>query len=953
MSLIRNLLVVLLIVSIAQLEFYLPGKTQSTSCTKVKITPLGNFPIEIPTTPGDTNSDNTFENIDQFADLDIPSNKETNQVSFCIHRNNAARILSLDPTNGALSLSDSLALTDPISSSNYAATRGVCSVSPQGDQLFFPGIGPAKFGYDRIYLYNITSTKVFSKPENNYFYIPSDLTKSTAITPNGKYLVYLQANTSNKNLASLLSVEIKADKSLSQSSVGQDLAQTVSAGTYLEIAKEQDNTNLNFVYGAFANLQQGKNASGDSFGIFQTNQTTGTNTILAEFKKGDTDFPLPDLFNTSSFVGFSGFKLVKKDSDLFLFISYIENNSDSLPGFNYITKLALFKVNIKNNLGGSLDIVQAGKAITTAFQLTPCGSNNFHGISGPLWISNDLVYIVDNNSSQAASGNYIAAYFVNWDNASLASQDTEIMKLASLPQKITQSPGERPTDLIISRNNKFAYIASIDTKTSPNAKIIGYSLEESTTNCNQLNKELIDSICNLPALETQQEEPFKKPDAPLPQAVKLNQPAQTSSTSSVSTSNTSLAPVNFFPLQGTQTLNIGRPPLFGSPPFGSKLTNIGRPPSAWENFTSPFKTESNIANNAFKEYKPSSAFIKDLTNNQQKIPSFPSTVLTPTETKTFNTLNIDIKSLELRGEDQIVIAPRTPYISFNTKPLETAKIESVSPSPTLKASPIDSTAETSTPKAETLPPIIQSSEIRGAISGGTGTYLISLKQGVALKTKDLKSIIHVVIDNNKNITILPATNTLTSTNKILATLTFPNILQSGTVTLATLLNRGGTKREVIAKSKMKILNPFDFENAGEETNKIVELPLITKILGRIAGDSYHGGKIIRLTFVGKNFASRLIKINNQLFIAEPLKAHTSISFGNEKDFEILRVRVLNKGSKMFVTLRFTGSDLNNIPFTISTPKGQLVKDKLGIKLFSQSPVRSVTLDLDREKEKKK
>ena len=43
---------------------------------------------------------------------------------------------------------------------------------------------------------------------------------------------------------------------------------------------------------------------------------------------------------------------------------------------------------------------------------------------------------------------------------------------------------------------------------------------------------------------------------------------------------------------------------------------------------------------------------------------------------------------------------------------------------------------------------------------------------------------------------------------------------------------------------------------------------------------------------------------------------------------------------MLVTLRFKGNDIDSIPLTISTPKGQLYKESLGIKLSANKVAKS-------------
>ena len=216
------------------------------------------------------------------------------------------------------------------------------------------------------------------------------------------------------------------------------------------------------------------------------------------------------------------------------------------------------------------------------------------------------------------------------------------------------------------------------------------------------------------------------------------------------------------------------------------------------------------------------------------------------------------------------------------------------------------------------------------------------------------------VDSQKKTTVIQGNTFTISKNKILAKLSLLDAVQSGIGTLAVLLNKGGGKKEVISKGQIKVFNPTDFENEGQEGK--LGLPAVNTIQGKITKASKKGGEIIRLAFTGSNFGAREIKTNDQYFISRANKANTTISFTSEADIEILRVRVLNKGRRMLVWIRFKGDDITSIPFTISTPKGQFFSEKLGIDLSRKNPVRNILLvptggkagekDKDKKEEKK-
>lgn len=1121
-------------------ESILPIYSQTKDCIKTTIKPIDQKPLQIPANLGNTNNDETFKELEQFADLDVLDTKlsNTNILSVCIYKNNSARILNADPESGLLNLSNSFALADPVSKNDPASIRGICTFNSATRQLFFPGNGPQEFGFDRIYPYNIeisnpavlNRTKRSQENNINDFYIPSDLATSITVTPNGRFLTYLQADTSNNNLASIQSIEIKADKSLGQSFIGQSLAKSVNAGTFLEYAKNPLSINSRFVFGIFSNLQQGKGGSGDSFSIFKTNQENGVNIILSEFKKGDHDFPLPDLFTNQNFGGFSGFKFVQRGSDLFLFISYFDIDPNArFLNFSYITKLALFKVIIRNDLSKKASIAQIGRPTITVFKTTPCTENNFHGISGPMWYADDFntIFVSDNNTNLAIAKNenYFASYLVNWDIVPIANTTDEVMRLSSIPIRTSQNTGERNTDLVSTPNNMFAYLITSSTQDINNTKIFGYSLDYTNITCPSLKEELRNNgICDLLSVSTSSPSPSPSPSpssspSPSPTHSPPISPSPTPSPFQSPTPQTSQQPtqqggsVGGVILPIPPSTNTGRPPVITPGP--GRPTEFGKPSSGNKPPSAP--------------PKPSKSPTPTPTPLPPSLPILPPIAIIPeTPLSSDAASGIDIKSLDLSGPEQIVISPNIPHIIFPTAPLETANIQvikpdsllsnpiapspfpspspsssppiflSPSPSPSLPISPspfpspslsnssssgftpnnnafcsngkvfcgngllascldlnyktscinntpdcciktetsldckpnllncqnikpLDATPPVNTPPAfckdgipscnsgfsvacsSGAPPCcieneagcsvfsqdiivgcdggktfctpntlrnreddllakkpkldqtpIETKEIRAAIKAGAGGHIISLKEEVTIKSNDLKNIIHITIDNEKKITLIPSKTYILNKNKLLAKLAFPANLKNGVVTLVTLLNKGGGKRQVIAKSSIKIFDPLDFNNfninTGTETK--AGLPTINKIQGRIIGDSTKGGKIIRLTFIGKNFASRLIKINDRLFIADPFKTHTILSFSDAINIEILRVRVLKKGNKMLVTLRFTGDDITTIPFTISTPKGHLFNEKIGVKLFSKPATRSVILTLDQEREEK-
>lgn len=400
----------------------------------------------------------------------------------------------------------------------------------------------------------------------------------------------------------------------------------------------------------------------------------------------------------------------------------------------------------------------------------------------------------------------------------------------------------------------------------------------------------------------------------------------------------------------TNLVNSGRPAEFTGTP--------GRPPSAFpetNKFTGSVQFNTNKknvsqnyqANNQFNPpagrrpfnerfFQPPPSFPQN-----QNIQNIPEVKLIPAETLSFRSdtsLDINIKSLDLSGANQVIYTPKIPLISFSKQTLETALIETASGKP-------------SNVKKQVSDQPAQTSETHGIIKSGFGGYIIKLNSGIKLKEKDLKNINYVIIDTNKKTTVIPGnTQEIKSGSVLLSRLFFPESINSGVATLVTVLNKGGGKKEVLSKGTVKLFNSYDFQNVGEAEIK-TGLPKVKQIQGRVTGSSKKGGKIIRLILSGENFASRLIKINGREFISEPSKSHTFVSFSNESDIEILRTRVLNKGKQILLLIRFTGDDISKRSFTVSTPKGQFFSKKMEIKLLSKPPVRNVILELDNETDK--
>ena len=947
-----------------------PAFSQNTECIRTKINPIG-VPIQLPVSLGSTNNDKTYESVDQFVDLDISTSSNANSLSACVYKNNAARIVNFDPVGGSLKLVEDLALTDLVKQGLQAAVRTICTFSPNGSQLFFSGNGPQEFGSDRIYSYKTNPTLMrVQKNGKNDFFAPSDLTTSVAITPNGKYLVYLQGNTANNNLASLQAVEIKSDFTLGEYSKGQEYSRAVEAGSYLEYAKSEGTSSAKFVYGVFSNIQQGKSGSGTGLAIIRTEQQQGTNVILSEFKKGNAKSPLSQVFNTSTFVGFSGFKFIEHNGELFLFVSYFENDPNAgYPNFSYVTKLAVLKV-IPEQGKNTATIELIATPISTVFK--SCSSNEYHGINGPIQVVDNVLYIADNNSDKAFSKNenYFATYSIDWNLLQSTNPSGSIIQLASVPLKTIVNAQERNTDVVVNSGNKFVYVATSDTKEPNSAKIFGYLIESSKVQCSSLINELAKSdVCqddndiklvldsgskisskNSTIDSDKGSEGLVNKPADQGGSLPDNQIQQATTNTFNNTKPTNLQPSNALPSSSsTQPLSNNLPQAYNPQPF---VNNSGRPPEFGNSGRPPEFGSNSVSNpQPIGAKKPTKLglpkVIKSATSKLQISPNLgqiqkaelPSQVNNVAQSSSASIKEQQIApSLDLSGADQIIVVPRVSLFDFK----KVFKYEETEGN--LIGSSSGNSENLLEPQLKGKiqgSPVFQSYEIRGLIKDSFVAILVNLKQDIKLKAKDLKDINYTFIGSDNNTVTVKGDTTLTVANKLLVKLSIPNTVPAGNATLLAVQNKKGNKKIVIAKSRLVILSPLDFENIGGDIKSGKEAPSILKIQGRVAGTSVNREKIIRLTITGNNFASNTINVKGRKFISKAYNPHTYLSFLDESDIRILRVRVLNKGTKMLVTLRFRGDELENKPFVISTPKGYLFKERMDIKLFSNKPVRSI------------
>lgn len=1047
-----------------------PAFSQNLDCVKAKITPQES--VELNAGKGETNNDPVYDSLRQYIDLDISPSDDG--ISACILKSDGVRIINLNPSSGTLNLSSRVGNTDVLSQ-GAAALRAVCAFSPDSSQVFAIGSGSPEVGLDRIYPFNVNGATLSRVQEGNSSdtFTPSDLATALAVAPGKKYLVYVQ-NNSTSHLASIQSVEIKGDNSLEKSFIGQDLASVLDGGSYIEFGK--DSGSSKFAFGAFSDLQQGIPGSGKGFGIFKTNLSTGVNFILKEFKKGSLESPLPDGLDTPNFVGISGVKFIKRGSDYFLFVSYFENDLNAGFGdFSYITKLALLKVNIRNEVTKTTSLNLVGKPILTVFKTPPCSENSFHGISGPLWVNDSILYLADNNNES-----FFATYSINWDAINSADSNTEIITLSSFPVLTNQNGNEKNTDIVSTLSNKFAYVGSSNISGDPSAKIFGYSIEESSASCKNLTKTL--GLCELllskPSLNSDSD--TSSNNNPGTESTNSSTTSGTvSSTTSGTVSSTTSGTVSST-TSGTTTANsdatsstssssttsgtVYQPPIAAPyyPPSSVSNINTGRPSSITGsgrpiNVTAtprPIPTPPKIK----PRPSPTPKSTPEATPNPTptldiKPPSIDLNAIGTTTLSSDSSQFIDVKSLDLKGSDQVVIPPLIPRIvlsealvlpeieidegsspkataspapeseiSIEEVPITTCcscdkgnlvcnknstpycdggNVKCVGPEnmiisccrslmgveqcngddPTIKclnpvtksvklesktvskvdvvkladktvSNPENKIVDKSgkTPSVDQADVINNADETLGLINAGSAGVLINLSPGTTLKSKDIKNVSQLIIDKDSNVIVLSSANFLSSPNQLLSKLVLPSDLKVGVNTLVTVINQGGGKKKVIAKSPIKVFDSYQFSNIGDESAK--DLPKISKIDGRYVGESKKGGSIIRLTLYGNNFASKSVKVGSQSFHSGDSKTLTTFSLTQNGNIEVIRTRVLKRGKRMLITLRYTGSDdLSGKSFTLSTPKGHIYYEKLGIKLNTKKPVRSVILDLDNDKVK--
>ena len=431
-----------------------------------------------------------------------------------------------------------------------------------------------------------------------------------------------------------------------------------------------------------------------------------------------------------------------------------------------------------------------------------------------------------------------------------------------------------------------------------------------------------------------------------PQIIQGNQPTNTnaqfnqattgSNTTAFENATTTIVQPQIINATNNNTSNNGNEPAYEIPQAYNN--DFGRPPTFGETGTRPPSLSLNNSSSSLNSIKPPSLpklpklpklqapegsnTLKLAKRTSPQLPNIPDIELIPAEISSIEadtSQKINAKKLDLGGTDQIIITPTIPLITITTKPVVIINDKK-------------GTKEKK-PKEEIT---IKSSEARGVIKGSTVGYLINTKAKIKLAAKDLKNIIHVVISENNEVTVLPGSTEIQKDKKLLAKLYFPDKLSTGKATFATLLNKGGGKKITIAKSQINISDPVDYKNKWDISSQATGLPKVTDIKGRITRDSVTGkGKIIRLIISGENFASKSITINGQTINADPFKIQTKISFLDEKDIEILRARVSNKGRKILLTIRYTGNDISSVPFTISTPKGQYFNNKINFELANK------------------
>ncbi|MBI1859237.1 MAG: hypothetical protein HYR97_09025, partial [Candidatus Melainabacteria bacterium] len=285
--------------------------------------------------------------------------------------------------------------------------------------------------------------------------------------------------------------------------------------------------------------------------------------------------------------------------------------------------------------------------------------------------------------------------------------------------------------------------------------------------------------------------------------------------------------------------------------------------------------------------------------------------------------DINVKSLNLKGPDQVILQPTISYFIFDNNLLKGAEIEKTTLPSFLKGN-----KEAPDEKKEKKIEPILSLNSKGAIRNGNGSYIINLKDGANLNPKNISNVIHVLINKNEAI-FLPSKSHLLSKDKILVDLSFPDNVPIGNNLYACLLNKGGGEKEVIAKGYIEVHKSFDFKNLNSKSDDGISqgLPVVTSAEAREIRKT-NDVTIYRLIVHGQNFASRLIRINDQIFKSKPYTSHTQISFADDKNIEVIRTRVLPKGNKILITLKSKRGKISDIPFTVSTPNGQFFKDNI-------------------------
>ena len=125
---------------------------------------------------------------------------------------------------------------------------------------------------------------------------------------------------------------------------------------------------------------------------------------------------------------------------------------------------------------------------------------------------------------------------------------------------------------------------------------------------------------------------------------------------------------------------------------------------------------------------------------------------------------------------------------------------------------------------------------------------------------------------------------------------------------------------LISKGRVRLYEQVIASNVNIRNGNKVSLsaPSLHSVQGRIVGQSIKGGKVVRLVLTGKNFASRIVSVGEKVFVAKPYRTNSVVSFGNNSNIEILKVRTLTNGTRILLTLRATDVDFSNVPITVQT-----------------------------------